>query len=769
MNHPQPQKLSQDEWLTLAQKSNLSEAEHQVLLASLPEDPKERQNWLNELSLAMALHESAQKNPEWIRNIFQNLKNNKPSGAAKKTSRLWPKALAATAVAALMLMLIERPKEKRLINVPVKEQEVQKIASSTPSKTEESTIPTETRTMIQEDKKAVAQDIPQNSLNDTSLQKPETEGQIALASTDSLVKPLEVASDKLDMIKEIHPEMAIASPVAVKEVEVQKTEALNEMLETKPELMELLPVANISSDVSNIAVVGLTGHTSSARSPTAVAGVRATPYALDMDQSRTEAHVSLSKSKLRRDTPPTKSTSTETYAAVVENAFINCSQDRQSTFSIDVDTASYSNIRRIIRGGQMPPADAVRVEEMINYFDYNYPQAKSDEPFSVTMDMGDCPWNSEHRLLRVGLKGRVDLERPKVNLVFLLDVSGSMMSADKLPLLKQSFKLLIKSLNQNDRVGIVAYAGHTGVVLDPTPASQREKIAEAIDQLVAQGSTNGVGGIQLAYQLAQQSFEKGAVNRVILATDGDFNVGISNQEELQKFIEEQRKTGIELSVLGFGKGNIRDDLMETLANKGNGNYTYIDTLREARKALVGELNSNLVTIAKDVKIQMEFNPEVMQSFRLVGYENRKLAHQDFADDTKDAGEMGMGHTVTALYELVPQPGAKLGNKAAELRLRYKKPQGDVSSLLTHPVLWNPANTDSADFQWAVATASWGQILKGSPYVNNLSLEKVIQLARQSRGADANGYRAEMIQLMEQSQDLMNSGSGNVKLPRWKVE
>ena len=458
----------------------------------------------------------------------------------------------------------------------------------------------------------------------------------------------------------------------------------------------------------------------------------------------------------------------EKYHQEVENKFILTEKDQKSTFSIDVDTASYANIRRMINYNQIPNPDAVRVEEMINYFDYAYPQPIKKEPFSVIMEMEQCPWNMKNKILKIGLKGKMEENRPSVNLVFLLDVSGSMSSADKLPLLKNSFSLLLNNLKETDTVAIVAYAGQTGVVLEPTAANEKHKIMGAIRRLRSAGSTNGVGGIQLAYQLAQKKFLKKGVNRVILATDGDFNVGISDRNHLNNFIAEKRKTGVELSVLGFGTGNIRDDIMESLANKGNGNYSYIDSIREARKALVTEMSGTLVTIAKDVKIQMEFNPKAVQSFRLIGYENRRLAHKDFNDDKKDAGEIGMGHTVTALYEIVPRENFENLDEVLKLNLRYKKPGTENSLLLSYSK--DPSNLVKMknDFYWALSVSAFGQKLRNSEYMKTMPYSDILKLAKSSKGDDKNGYRAEMIQLLQQHMDQLNlkkeSGS---ELPKWQ--
>ncbi|MFA7174754.1 MAG: VWA domain-containing protein [Kiritimatiellia bacterium] len=466
----------------------------------------------------------------------------------------------------------------------------------------------------------------------------------------------------------------------------------------------------------------------------------------------------------------------ESYAKIEENEFLTPSEKPLSTFSIDVDTASYSNMRRFITQNQLPPADAVRVEEMINYFEYNYAAPRAEAPFSAAMALHPCPWNPHHHLLRVGLQGRkmdADNRKPS-NLVFLLDVSGSMSSPDKLPLLKTGLAMLVNTLTESDRVAIVVYAGSSGLVLDSTSVAEKEKIIAAMQCLIASGSTAGGAGIQLAYRVAADNHIKGGVNRVILATDGDFNVGVSSHAELQALIEEQRASGIFLSVLGFGTGNLQDSKMELLANKGNGNYFYIDTEREARKVLVEQLNATLVTIAKDVKIQIEFNPEYVKQYRLIGYENRKMAARDFDDDKKDAGEIGAGHQVTALYEiiLVGAPDVhdsvtlkygKKDEKAAEpqshemltLKLRYKEPEGKSSRLLTFPLSRDALQRGAGDqsFRWAAAVAAFGQILRGSPHVGTYSLEDVKALAGDAKGEDPNGYGSEFISLLERAAKL----------------
>ena len=472
---------------------------------------------------------------------------------------------------------------------------------------------------------------------------------------------------------------------------------------------------------------------------------------------------------------------TEAYDHVPENGFVAVEKRDVSTFSIDVDTASYANVRRfLMQHRRLPPADAVRVEELINYFNYDYapPAADSPHPFAAHVEVTGCPWNSAHRLARIGIKGRVleQGKRPRANLVFLLDVSGSMDQPNKLPLLKQSMKLLVGNLTENDRVAIVVYAGASGVVLPSTAAANSGEILAALSRLNAGGSTNGGAGIQLAYDIAQQNFAKEGVNRVVLCTDGDFNVGVTDRGALTRLIEEKAKSGVFLSVLGFGSGNYKDATMEQLSNKGNGNYAYIDSLREARKALVEEMGGTLVTIAKDVKIQVYFNPAEVAGWRLIGYENRLLAAQDFNDDKKDAGEIGAGHTVTALYEIIPAgtalPGKVDPNPFKEapkeldvgkeprkgllqLRLRYKQPAGDTSTLMESIVEDGGGSFDqsSKDLQFAAAVAGFAQILRGSSHVEGMGLEAVAEIASSALGEDRGGYRAEFVDLCRMAGQL----------------
>jgi Ca-activated chloride channel family protein len=468
---------------------------------------------------------------------------------------------------------------------------------------------------------------------------------------------------------------------------------------------------------------------------------------------------------------------TEAYSHIDENPFLEVARAPLSTFSIDVDTASYSNTRRFLKDGQLPPKDAVRIEELINYFSYDYPQPVGDAPFSVTAEISEAPWNPSHRLVHIGLQGkRIPTENlPPANLVFLLDVSGSMNEPLKLPLVKSAMKMLTEQLTARDRVAMVVYAGSSGLVLPPTSGERKGEILAAVDHLEAGGSTNGGQGIQLAYKLAQENFIKGGVNRVILATDGDFNVGVTSEGDLVRLIEEKRQGGVFLSVLGFGTGNVKDSTMEKLADKGNGNYAYIDSLGEARKVLGEQIGGTLFTIAKDVKIQVEFNPKQVAAYRLIGYENRLLRDQDFNDDTKDAGEIGAGHTVTALYEVVPygqkfeNPGVDPlkyqqpvkpsemanSNELMTVKLRYKEPDRNESKLVSVGLADSRARLDTAseNFKFASAVAAFGMLLRDSKYKADASYNKVLELARASVGADPQGYRSEFIQLVETARTL----------------
>ncbi len=508
--------------------------------------------------------------------------------------------------------------------------------------------------------------------------------------------------------------------------------------------------------------------------------------------------------------------SAEAYSAIHDNPFAMPVQEPLSTFSIDVDTAAYSNMRRLLTQGSWPPADAVRIEELVNYFNYDYAPPNEvgirnaeggtedktfrtpNSPFRVHLEVAGCPWNAEHRLVRVGLKGKeIALDkRPFSNIVFLIDVSGSMNEPNKLPLVKAGLKRLVDQFTENDRVGIVVYAGASGLVLDSTNASQKDVILSSIENLQAGGSTNGGEGIQLAYSLARKHFIEKGTNRVILCTDGDFNVGITNQDDLTRLIEEESKSGVFLSVLGFGMGNLKDSTLEKLADKGNGNYSYIDTLREANKVFVEQMTGTLITIAKDVKIQIEFNPALVGAYRLIGYENRMLAAQDFHDDTKDAGEIGAGHTVTALYEIIPpsklpaqpkepaaeeklkyQPNVKSpsavkssqpenlkfqisdsksqSRELLTIKLRYKQPDADKSSLIEMPL--NDEGRSfaqaSTDFRFAASVASFGMILRHSPHRGNATLDAVAEIAQSALGADKSGYRSEFVGLVRSAKAL----------------
>jgi len=468
---------------------------------------------------------------------------------------------------------------------------------------------------------------------------------------------------------------------------------------------------------------------------------------------------------------------TENYAHVAENAFLSVADQPLSTFSIDVDTASYSNARRFLNAGTLPPKDAIRIEEWLNYFSYDYPEPVAKEPFSVTSEVAACPWNSSHRLLRLGLKSQQisQAETPARNLVFLLDVSGSMTPENKLPLLKRGLALLAENLRAKDTISIVVYAGASGLALPATSGAERARVLDALGRLEAGGSTNGGDGIRLAYATARQHFVKGGINRVLLATDGDFNVGTASEGELQRLIEDERKSGVFLTVLGFGDGNVKDSTMEMLADKGNGNYAYIDSIAEARKVLVREAGSTLVTIAKDVKLQVEFNPTQVQSYKLIGYENRLLAKEDFNDDKKDAGEIGAGHAVTALYEVVPKGGksgpskvdplkyqtapgvaaAAASNELLTVNIRYKQPSSDVSSKFSRVVVdaGLPLDQASVDFRFSAAVAEAALVLRGAPDLSGASLEAARSLAQGALGSDLTGDRHEFISLLAKARAL----------------
>jgi Ca-activated chloride channel homolog len=469
----------------------------------------------------------------------------------------------------------------------------------------------------------------------------------------------------------------------------------------------------------------------------------------------------------------------EGYDKISENRFLKATENPLSTFSIDVDAASYSNMRRFLNQGQLPPAGAIRIEEMVNYFKYEYPQPQNNDPFSINTEISDAPWNKEHKLVLIGLQGKkIPAENlPASNLVFLIDVSGSMQGPERLGLVKASMKMLVDQLREQDKVAMVVYAGAAGLVLPPTSGANKTKIKEAIDNLEAGGSTAGGAGIKLAYKTAKEYFIKSGNNRVILCTDGDFNVGESSDDAMERMIEEERKSGVFLTVLGYGMGNYQDAKMQKLADKGNGNHAYIDGITEAKKVLVNEFGGTLFTIAKDVKLQIEFNPAKVQGYRLIGYENRMLAKEDFNNDKKDAGELGSGHTVTALYEIIPVgvessflqnvDSLKYQKNAAPLskttqtdeimtvKFRYKAPDGDVSKLIEHPVKDKEISIakTSDNFRFATSVAQFGMLLRNSAFKSNASFENVLALARKARGNDDEGYRSEFIRLVESAQLL----------------
>jgi Ca-activated chloride channel family protein len=496
------------------------------------------------------------------------------------------------------------------------------------------------------------------------------------------------------------------------------------------------------------------------------------------DAERPEAANSILDPKAAVPPPPAENLANEELAPIDENRFERVTDMPQPTLSIDVDTASYANVRRFLNQNQMPPRDAVRIEEMINYFRYDDPEPKGDDPFSVNVEIARCPWNVNHRIARIGLKGKsIDTaNRPMSNLVFLVDVSGSMMDENKLPLLKQSMKMLVETLGENDRVAIVVYAGSEGLALPSTSALHKQVILSSLEQLQAGGSTNGGAGINLAYQVATQNFIKGGVNRVILCTDGDFNVGITDRAQLDKLIEEKARSKVFLSVLGFGQGNLKDATMESLADKGNGNYAYIDSPKEGQKVLVDEAGATLVTIAKDVKVQVEFNPSHVAAYRLIGYENRVMAAQDFNNDQKDAGEIGAGHNVTVLFELAP-PGqelaaagppaddlvfqrrepiaAEVSKLAMMVKLRYKQPEGDVSKLIQQGVEDTGKDYAAAsnDLKFSSSVASFGMLLRDSAFKGSANYDSVLELATASKGEDKSGYRTEFLELVRKAKAL----------------
>ena len=468
---------------------------------------------------------------------------------------------------------------------------------------------------------------------------------------------------------------------------------------------------------------------------------------------------------------------TEEYDRIQENGFKSVADTPLSTFSIDVDPASYSNMRRFINRGELPPADAIRTEELVNYFSYDYPKPTGNDPVKITVEAGTCTWNTAHRLVRIGLKAKeIPTEQlPASNLVFLIDVSGSMWGANRLDLVKSSLKLLVNNLRNKDKVAIVTYAGSAGVKLEATSGGDKQKIREAIDELTAGGSTAGGAGIHLAYQIAKKNFISDGNNRIILCSDGDFNIGVSSAEGLEQLIEKERKSGVHLTVLGYGMGNYKDKKIQVLAEKGNGNHAYIDNLQEANRVLVGEFGATLHTVAKDVKLQVEFNPSQVQAYRLIGYESRLLKDEDFNNDAKDAGDMGAGHTVTAFYEVIPagvkneyvgkvddlkyQKKEKMtlkptgSDELLTVKLRYKAPDKDVSRKMELPFVDNKGDSVSSDFRFASAVAMFGQLLRDSDFKGTADYDKVIKLAKQGLNNDERGYRREFIRLVEAAKGL----------------
>ncbi|MBN1252071.1 MAG: VWA domain-containing protein [Bacteroidales bacterium] len=498
-----------------------------------------------------------------------------------------------------------------------------------------------------------------------------------------------------------------------------------------------------------------------------------TKYSPQVKESAEETEADMDDGLISNDEMPPEDFNTESYDKITENAFVSTLANPLSTFSIDVDRAAYANIRRFINNNQNPPQDAVRIEEMINYFNYSYPLPKDNLPFSVNLELANCPWNTEHQLVTIGLKGKeIDITKvPASNLVFLLDVSGSMDEPNKLPLLKSSLKILIEKLRPADRVAIVVYAGAAGLVLPSTSCDEKYKIMASFEQLQAGGSTAGGEGINLAYKIAKENFIDGGNNRIILATDGDFNIGESSDAAMERLIEKKREEGIFLTVLGFGMGNYKDSKMEKLSNAGNGNYAYIDNILEAKKTLGKEFFGTIFTIAKDVKIQIEFNPAKVKGYRLIGYENRMLKNEDFNNDKKDAGDIGAGHTVTALYEIIPASSKEIipGSDKLEyqttnvvnsddlmtIKLRYKEPDGAISKLIKNKISEKDikqGNT-SQNFKWAAAVSEFGLILRNSEFKGTSSYKHILELAKASKGNDDEGYRAEFIKLVETSELL----------------
>lgn len=614
--------------------------------------------------------------------------------------------------------------------------------------------------------------------------------QLALArksekKTEAIYEPYYAATDY--KVERASTDAILQSPAAVAPASSSKTKGDKQIT--------WRDTATTASARQNVIALGKDGQEREQRGVAIVGGYTSVDYEVNQPQNGAvgAGMIVAPEKEYNYQLPPQypyttvqiQESNTEQYDLINENEFAEVTENPLSTFSIDVDTASYSNVRRFINDNQLPPRDAVRVEEMINYFKYNYSQPGWNQPFSINLEHGVCPWNTAHQLVLVGLQGKQLTERqtPPSNLVFLIDVSGSMNDANKLPLLQQSLKMMVSQLRPEERISMVVYAGNAGVVLDSTPGYNKGLIMSAIDNLRAGGSTAGGQGIQLAYDIARKNFIRNGNNRVILATDGDFNVGVSSDSELVQLIEEQRKSGIFLTVLGFGTGNLQDGKMEKLADKGNGNYFYIDSIDEGKKVLVDELGSTIIAIAKDVKVQIEFNPKAVKAYRLIGYENRKLAKEDFNDDTKDAGELGAGHTVTALYEIVPAGSweSTTGNvdplkyqkhttqkpifgsdkEMMTVKLRYKEPKSETSQLITK-VLTAPSKTfgqmwsaggASDNLQFASAVAEFGMLLRGSKYTANSSYNAVIQRAQNSAYNDPDGHKNEFIGLVQKASSL----------------
>ena len=507
-------------------------------------------------------------------------------------------------------------------------------------------------------------------------------------------------------------------------------------------------------------------------------GVRVTPNSAPVGNSETK-QINTRDYATQIDIRGGAPTNDESYRRIVENTFTDPATTPLSTLAVDVDAASYSNVRRYINSGQLPPKNAVRIEEMINYFHYDLPEPAEGKPVAIKTEFSAAPWNPQHQLVRIGLKAKnVDADKlPSSNLVFLLDVSGSMNMPNKLPLVKSSMKMLVNQLRSNDNVAIVVYAGAAGLILPSTPGDEKEKIKDAIDNLGAEGSTAGGAGIKLAYKIARQNFIKGGNNRIILATDGDFNVGASGDKDMESLIVEERESKVSISILGFGMGNLKDSKMERMADKGHGNYAYIDNITEATKSMVTEFGGTLFTVAKDVKLQVEFNPAKVQAYRLLGYEDRLMQKEDFNNDTKVAGDMGVGHTVTALYEIIPvgvkdgfAPGVdplkyqkpaetKTANTSTEVmtvKFRYKEPDSDVSKMESVVVNDAPVSLDktSGDFRFAAAVAEYGMLLRESQFKQDSNFDQVISMAKKAKGIDDNGYRAEFIRLAESTKNII---------------